>query len=61
MNDSMPVGSRWLEAETNRVIVILTREGPDSPWWRYEDGKGDERNYCCMEDFFIWGRFKRLT
>lgn len=55
-----PRGSRWLEAQTNRVIVI-DGPGPSSPWWHYEDDPKREQSYCCWEDFFIWKRFTRVA
>lgn len=59
--DVFPPGSRWLEGETGRVIVIHS-PGPNSPWWYYEDDPGPLRpvHYCCVEDFTIWRRFTPL-
>jgi len=56
----IPIGSRWRETDTNRVIVIVG-PGPDSPWWHYEDDPKRELCYCCVEDFYLWNRFVRLT
>ena len=54
----IPTGSRWLEVATGRTIVV-TGPGPNSPWWRYEDD--GTVWHCCVEDFLVWGRFRRLT
>lgn len=57
----VPVGSRWLEAATNRVVVILRPWVHDTgPAWRYEDEPGGW-NYCDMFDFVVWGRFRRVS
>ena len=58
--DPIPSGSRWFEQATGRVVVIV-RPGPNSPWWRYEDDPGWVTWHCCVEDFLVWGRFRRLT
>jgi hypothetical protein len=59
-DESIPNGSRWLEVETRRVIVII-QPGPSSPWWRYEDDPQKEWHYCDSYDFFLWGRFTRVS
>jgi hypothetical protein len=59
VSEEIPTGSRWLEVATGRVIVILG-PGPNSPTWRYEDDPPREFRHCCVEDFTIWGRFRRL-
>lgn len=57
--DPIPPGSRWLELDSNRVVVI---DGyPNSLWWHYEDDPAKTSWTCCVEDFFIWNRFRRLT
>lgn len=58
MTDDFRAGDRWLEVGTGRVVVIA-RPGPDSPWWHYEDDPGNHW-HCCVEDFFVWGRFRRI-
>lgn len=56
MND-LAIGSRWLEVNTNKVIIIL---GGNKEWWYYEDDINKTPWYCCIEDFFIWERFREL-
>ncbi len=57
--DSIPIGSRWLEIDSNRVVKVLG-PGPSSPWLQYDDGDR-QVFYCCIEDFQVWNRFKRLV
>jgi len=56
----MEIGDKWLEVESNRVIVIATKNGPNSPWWYYEDDPKKTYWHCCIEDFILWDRFKRI-
>lgn len=58
---SIEKGSRWLEVETGRVIVMLNSpsEADATPWWHYE---GETTPWhCFIEDFYLWNRFRRLT
>lgn len=58
-------GSRWLNSDNNRVIVIIESEVHGTgPSWRYEDGGNPGQvnwYYCQACDFTLWGRFKLLT
>lgn len=58
MTVTIPVGSRWLEVATSRVIVV---DGGASNWWHYEDDPKRTRWHCCVEDFVIWKRFRRIS
>lgn len=60
MSGYLPPGSRWLDKSVNRIIVILPGGGPDSSWWYYEDDSQKSPHYCCIHDFFVWGRFERI-
>lgn len=57
-------GSRWLEKDTGRVIVVLSECVHDTgPSWRYEDEPADDPNnwhYCDVLDFVVWGRFEPI-
>lgn len=50
-------GSRWVEIETNRIIIVTNTS---KPWWYYEDDPKKTPWYCYIEDFFIWDRFRRI-
>ena len=62
LDEDIPVGSRWLEVKTHRVIVILSRhEAFHNPWWYYKDDPARTPWHCDPADFYLWGRFRRLT
>jgi hypothetical protein len=56
MTDAEFIGSRWVEVNSGRPVVVL-RYGGNGAWFRYEDD-GSEW-HCFVEDWFIWGRFRR--
>lgn len=62
-NDPIPLGSRWrdLEDAKLRTAVVVRIPGPSSPWLCYEGEPESSMWYCCVEDFFIWNRFERLS
>lgn len=61
MDGDIPAGSRWRDAEANNRVAVVIGPGPNSPWMYYEDDPTRSPWYCCVEDFFIWKRFEKLS
>lgn len=61
MGVEMTVGSRWADAESGGRVIVITSYHPDNgAWFRYEDDPRQSPWTCCIEDFYIWNRFRRL-
>lgn len=58
MTDAEMAGTRWADTEAGDRTVVVLRPGGNGVWFRYEDD-GSEW-HCCVEDFYLWGRFRRL-